>query len=89
MKYNAKQFKKKNDFVLYKYEYENDLNYEDDIVCYLENWDELHKKYLKNYRLSDLVYAYNKHKTNIINVIIDEKLYKLATFEKSEKEEEK
>ncbi|MDO4963439.1 MAG: hypothetical protein Q4E75_05045 [bacterium] len=80
MKLKTKEFRKYNYFVLYEYNHENDLNDEDEIICYLQSWDELHKKYLKDYKASDLVCQYNKRKTNIINVIIDNKLYKLATF---------
>lgn len=78
MKYKAKEFKKNNYFVIYEYRHENSLNDEDEIICYLENYKEL-SKYI-NYSLSDLVHEYNRHKTNIINIIIDNKKYKLATF---------
>ena len=80
MKYKTKEFRKNNYFILYKYEYENNLNNEDEIICYIENWDELHKKYLKEYRASNLVCEYNRSKSNIITIIIDNKKYKLATF---------
>lgn len=80
MKYKSKEFEKNNYFVLYEYRHENSLNDEDEIICYIENWEELHNKYLKNYRLSDLVHKYNIYKSDIINIEIDNKKYKLATF---------
>lgn len=70
MKYNSKNFRKNNYFVLY------DKN--DELICYFDNFDDL-AKYI-NYRISDLVHEYNKNKTNIINIIIDNKKYELATF---------
>lgn len=70
MKFKSKEFKKNNYFVLY------DLN--DEVVCYFNNFEEL-SKYI-NYKLYDLVHEYNKHKTNIINIIIDNKKLRLATF---------
>ena len=80
MKLKTKEFKKNNYFVLYEYEYLCNLNHEDEIVCYFDNWEELHKKCLKNYRVRDLVYQYNKNNTNIITIIINNRKYKLATF---------
>lgn len=72
MKYNSKDFKKNNHFVLY------DLN--DEIICYLDNWEELHNKYLKNYAIRNLVFEYNRNNTDIITIIIDDKKLRLATF---------
>lgn len=80
MKYKTKDFKKNNYFVLYEYSYLNDLNNEDEIICYIENWEELKRKYLKNYRASNLVCDFNKHNSNIVTIIIDNKKYLLATF---------
>lgn len=70
MKYNSKNFRKNNYFVLY------DKN--DELICYFDNFDDL-AKYI-NYRISDLVHEYNRHNTNIINIIIDNKIFQLATF---------
>ena len=72
MKYNSKNFKNDNYFILY------DLN--DEIVCYLENWEELHTKYLNNYALRNLVYQFNHNNTNVIKIIINHKEFKLATY---------
>ena len=80
MKYKSKEFKKNNYFVLYEYRGENSLNDEDEIICYIESFEELKNKYLKEYRLSNLVHEYNRYNTNIINIIIDNKKYRLATF---------
>ena len=70
MQFNSKSFRINNYFVLY------DSN--DDIICYFNNFDEL-LKYI-NYKLSDLVHEYNRHNTNVISIIINNKKYKLATF---------
>ncbi len=70
MKLKSKDFRKNNYFVLY------DLN--DEVVCYFDDFNEL-SKYI-SYRLSDLVHEYNRHNTNIINIIIDNKKLRLATF---------
>ncbi len=78
MKFKSKKFKEENYFVLYTSDYYNYL--EDEILCYIDNWKELHNKYLKNYRLSDLVHEYNRHKSNLINIEINNRKYKLATF---------
>jgi len=78
MKFKTKDFKKNNYFVIYKYEQENDLNKEDEIVCYIENYDEL-SKYI-NYTPRKLAYEFNSRNTNIITIVIDNKFYKLATF---------
>lgn len=69
MCYTSKTFRKENYFVLY------DMN--DNIVCYFDNFEELSKQF--NYRLSDLVYQFNR-KGSIIDVIINNKYYKLCTF---------
>ena len=70
MNFKSKTFKKDNFFVLY------DLN--DDIVCYFDNFEDLSRTF--SYELRNLVYQYNNHKSNIINIEIDNKKYKLATF---------
>ena len=70
MKYNSKNFRKNNYFVLY------DKN--DEIVCYFDNFEDL-SKYI-NHRLSDLIYKYNKGNSNVINIVIDKKEFQLATF---------
>ena len=59
-----------NYFVLY------DSN--DEVVCYFNDFKEL-SKYI-NYRYRDLVYEFNSKNTNVINVKIEEKKYKLAIF---------
>lgn len=70
MKYNSKHFKKNNYFILY------DLK--DNIICYFDDFEELSK--ILNYQLRNLVYQFNYHNKNIINIEIDNKKYKLATF---------
>lgn len=77
MKYSSKK-SADNYFILYEYDYKNNLNNEDEIICYWENYEEV-SKYIK-YRYRDLINEYNKHKTNIINVVIENKKYKLAIF---------
>lgn len=69
MKYNSKQLKN-NNFILY------DNN--DEIICYFDNFKELSNHITQ--RLYDLVYEYNRHNTNVITIVIDNKKYKLATF---------
>lgn len=69
MYFKSKTFKN-NYFVLYD---END-----EVICYFDNFNEL-TNYI-NYRLSNLVYQYNKQDTNVITIIIDDKKLKLATF---------
>ena len=71
MNYRSKTFIYNNYFVLY------DLN--DNIICYYDSFVELYK--IINYKLSDLVREYNRNHTNILTVIVDNKKYKLATFE--------
>lgn len=80
MKLKTKQFKKDNYFVLYPYEYLCNSYCKDEILCYYDNWEELHNRFLKNYRVYDLVHEYNKHKTNIINIVVNNRKYILATF---------
>lgn len=70
MNFNSKLFRNNNYFVLY------DLD--DNIICFYENFAELSK--ILVYQLRNLVFEYNRNKTNIITVIIDNKKYKLATF---------
>ena len=70
MTYKSKLFRKNNYFVLY--------DMKDNILCYYDNFNDLSK--VLNYRLSDLVYNYNRNKSNIIIVIINDVKYKLATF---------
>lgn len=69
MKYKSKDFKN-NSFILY------DL--EDNIICYFDNYDEL-SKYI-NYTPRKLAYEYNFRNTDIINIVIDNKKLRLATF---------
>lgn len=69
MKFNSKDFRKENYFVLYD---ENDYP-----ICYFDNFYELSKHI--NYRCSDLVCKFNKF-GNCINIVIGNKLYKLVTF---------
>lgn len=69
MKYKSKNFKN-NSFILY------DL--EDNIICYFDNYDEL-SKYI-NYTPRKLAYEYNFRNTDIINIVIDNKKLRLATF---------
>lgn len=70
MKYKSKDFKINNYFVLY------DIN--DTIICYFDNFKEL-SKYI-NYKVNNLVRLYNISGTNIINIEIDKKKLRLATF---------
>lgn len=69
MKYNSKDFRKDNYFVLY------DLN--DFPICYFDNFDELSKHL--NYRCSDLVSRFNKYGNNL-KIVIGNEFYKLFTF---------
>lgn len=69
MYFKSKNFKD-NYFVLY------DAN--DEVICYFDNFKEL-TNYI-NYRLSDLVYQFNRYNINVINITIDNKKYKLATY---------
>lgn len=78
MKIKTKDFKKDYYFVIYEYRHENSLNDEDEIICYLENYEEL-SKYI-NYTPRKLAYEFNSRNTNIIIIVIDNKKYKLATF---------
>ena len=78
MKFKSKDFRKNNYFVLYTTNHYNYL--EDEILCYIDNWKELHNKYLKNYELRNIVSEYNRNNTNIITIIINNRKYKLATF---------
>lgn len=70
MNYKIKKFRNENYFVLY--------NLSDEIVCYFNDFDELSK--FISYSLRDLIHEYNKHKTDVLTIIIDNKKYKLATF---------
>lgn len=70
MNYHSKTFRNNNYFILY--------TQDDQIICYFDNFEELSKHL--NYRLSNLVNLYNIHKSNIINIEIDNKRLKLATF---------
>ena len=70
MKFNSKDFKKNNYFILY--------DNKDNIICYFNNYEEL-SKYI-NYTARKLVYEFNFRNTNIINIIIDNKKLRLATF---------
>lgn len=69
MHFSSKSFIN-NSFVLYD---END-----EIICYFDNFNEL-SRYI-NYKLYDLVREFNRHKKDLINIEIDRKRYKLATF---------
>lgn len=70
MKYKTKDFKNNNYFVLY------DLNNE--IICYFDNFKEL-SKYI-NYTPRKLAYEFNFRNKSIIDIMIDNKKFKLATF---------
>ncbi len=70
MKYKSKNFRNENYFVLY------DMN--DNIICYFDSFEDLSKIF--NYTLKNLVGKYNQQQSNIINIIIYGKKYKLATF---------
>lgn len=50
----------------------------DEIIFYFDNFNELSRHI--NYKLCDLVREFNRHKTDLINIEIDRKRYKLATF---------
>lgn len=80
MKYKAKDFRKNNYFILYPYEYDETTINKDEILCYIDSWEELHKKYLKGYDCHKLVYEFNRYNTNKINIIINNRKYLLATF---------
>ena len=69
MKFKSKDFKN-NSFILY------DLN--DNIICYFDNFDEL-SKYI-NYTPRKLAYQFNFRNTDIIDIVIDNKMLRLATF---------
>lgn len=70
MKLKSRKFRSDNYFILY------DLT--DNIICYFDNFEELSK--VISYRLSDLVHEFNRQNTDNITVIIDNKKYRLATF---------
>lgn len=70
MHFTSKNLKSINYFVLYD---ENDS-----IICLFDSFDELSKHI--NYKLYNLTHEFNRHKSNIINIDIDKKRYKLATF---------
>jgi len=70
LNYKIKTFKNNNYFILY------DLN--DNIICYFDNFTEL-SKYI-SYSLRDLIREYNRNKSNIKIIIINNQKYKLATF---------
>lgn len=81
MRFKPKEFRKNNYFIIYEYdEYLCNENCKDEIVCYLDNWKELHEKYLKNYRPNDLAKKFNEIDSNIITIFINNRKYKLATF---------
>lgn len=81
MKLKTKEFRKNNYFVLYEWdEYLCNSDCKDKIICYYDNWEELHKKILKRWRIRDLVYEFNKRETNIIVIVVNNRKYKLATF---------
>ena len=69
MRFKSKDIKN-NNFVLY------DLD--DNIICYFDNYNEL-SKYI-NYTPRKLAYEFNFRNTNIINIVIDNKMLRLATF---------
>ncbi len=50
----------------------------DNIICYFDSFEDLSKIF--NYTLKNLVGKYNQQQSNIINIIIYGKKYKLATF---------
>lgn len=50
----------------------------DMIICYFNDFKEL-SEYL-NYKVYDLVREFDRRNSDIINVIIDNKKYRLATF---------
>ena len=75
MRFNSKDFRQNNYFVLY------DL--EDNLICYFDNFEEL-SKYI-NYRCSALVYEFN-HSNDFVQVIIKNEKYKLYTFVDKKKE---
>jgi len=70
MRYSSKGLKNNNYFVLY--------NAEDEIICYFDNFDELSKHI--NYSSRKLAWEFNNRNTDIININIDNKRLKLATF---------
>lgn len=70
MKFKPNEFRKNNYFILY------DSN--DEVICYFDNFREL-SKYI-NYRPNDLAKQFNKINSNIITIIIENKMLRLATF---------
>lgn len=70
MNYKIKTFREENYFILY------DLN--DNIICYYDNFNELST--VINYSLRDLIREFNREKSNIRIIVINNKKYKLATF---------
>lgn len=70
-KLKTKDFRKNNYFTLY--------DDEDNFICYFDNFNELSK--IINYNASDLVKSFNRYAIdNFINIIIDNRKYKLYTF---------
>lgn len=68
-KFKSKEIRKNNYFVLYDSE---------DNVMYFDNWDEL--SCFISHSLYDITQLLNRHNNNVINIIIDNQIYKLATY---------
>lgn len=67
-KVHAKTFRKDNYFVLY--------DFNDNIICYFDNFDELSKHL--NYECKYLVHKFNVY-GNLIHIVINNVMYKLYT----------
>lgn len=73
-KLTSKKFRKDNYFVLY--------DFNDNIICYFDNFEEL-RKHL-NYPCFYLVNQFNTY-GNLINIVINKTMYKLFTTNELEK----
>lgn len=81
MKLKTKDFRKNNYFVLYEWdEYLCNSDCKDKIICYYDNWEELHKKCLKGYICKRIVQRFNEENSNIITIVVNNRKYILATF---------
>lgn len=68
-KFKSKEIRKNNYFVLYDLE---------DNVLYFDNWEEL--SHFISHELRSITQLFNKHNSNVIEIIIDNHIYKLATY---------
>lgn len=68
--YKTKKFRQDNYFILY--------TLDDHIVAYFDNFKELSKIF--NYDIRNIVHELNKHKSDRLIIIINNKKYMLVTF---------